>query len=212
MNETLDAAATTQNSAETSVVDSSVADGQEQSTTTNIDEGSTSKSDTAETAAEQAEEAKPEGAPEKYEFVEPEGAKFDPAVLDTFSEVAKELNLSQENAQKVLDKMGPVMAERQAEAVKAIHEQWVADAKADKEFGGAKLDENLAFAKQAREGLGTPELTAFLNETGLGNHPEVIRFFVRAGKAISNDAFVSGGPNNAPDVSLAQRMYDGMNP
>lgn len=50
--------------------------------------------------------AKPEGAPEKYEFVEPEGAKFDSAVLDTFSEVAKELNLSQENAQKVYRQNG----------------------------------------------------------------------------------------------------------
>lgn len=53
--------------------------------------------------------------------------------------------------------MGPVMAERQVEALKRFNEQWVAAAKADKRaVGGAKLGlKNLAFAKQAREGFGT---------------------------------------------------------
>ena len=52
-----------------------------------------------------------------------------------------------------------------------------------------------------------------LEESGLGNHPEVIRVFYRAGKAISEDRFVAGqaGKTNQGD---ARRLYaaSNMNP
>ena len=44
------------------------------------------------------------GAPESYAFNAPEGATLDEAVTGAFGEVAKELNLTQDGAQKVLDK------------------------------------------------------------------------------------------------------------
>ena len=62
------------------------------------------------TKTEGEQEKKPEGAPESYEFKAPEGTQFDDAVIGAFSEVAKELNLPQDQAQKVLDKMAPVIA------------------------------------------------------------------------------------------------------
>lgn len=141
------------------------------------------------------EEGKTEGAPEKYEFKAPEGQEFDAGVLDAFTEVAKELNLSQDAAQKVLDKVAPVIQARQAEQVDAIRNEWVEQSKADKEFGGEKLSENLSVAKKALDNFGSPELRALLNESGLGNHPEVIRFMFKAGKAISEDTFVGNSPN-----------------
>jgi hypothetical protein len=137
------------------------------------------------------------GAPEKYEFKAPEGTTFNDAVLVAYSEVAKELNLPQEAAQKVLDKVGPVLAAQQSEAFKQVNDGWIGASKSDKEFGGDKLDENLAIAMKARDAFGTPELTKLLNETGLGNHPELIRAFYRAGKAISSDRFVPAGAGNA---------------
>ena len=131
--------------------------------------------------------------PEKYEFKAPEGREFDQAVLEQFSEVAKELKLTQDGAQKVLDKLGNAFAEKQTNTLEAAKTEWVKSATADKEFGGDKLNENLATAKKALETFGTPELRALLNESGLGNHPEIIRAFYRAGKQISEDRFVPGG-------------------
>jgi len=158
-------------------------------------------------------EKKPEGAPEKYEFKAEEGVTLDDQVIGAFSEVAKELNLSQDAAQKVLDKMAPVIASRQAEQIEAAQAAWTDSAKTDKEYGGDKLQENLAVAKQALDTFGTPELRTLLNESGLGNHPEVIRVFYRAGKAISQDKFVSGagGTTNQAD---ARKLYaaSNMNP
>ena len=134
------------------------------------------------------------GAPEKYEFKAHEGYEFDSSVINAYSEVAKELNLTQDAAQKVLDKMAPALQARQAEQINSIREEWAAQAKTDKEFGGEKMAENLGVARKALDAFGSPELRTLLNESGLGNHPEVIRLFYRAGKAISEDRFVGGSP------------------
>ena len=162
------------------------------------------------TKTEGEAEKKPEGAPESYEFKAPEGVQFDDTVIGAFSEVAKELNLPQDQAQKVLDKMAPVIQARQLEQFETARNDWAEAAKADKEFGGEKLAENLGLAKKALDTFATPELRALLDESGLGNHPEVIRMFYRTGKAISEDRFVSGqgGKANQGD---ARRLYSASN-
>lgn len=157
--------------------------------------------------------ATPSGAPEKYEFAAPEGVTFSDSVIGKYSEVAKELDLPQDKAQLILDKMQPAIAAHQAEVVAQAKTQWADDSKADKEFGGDKLQESLAVAFKARDAFASPELRALLDETGLGNHPEVIRMFYRAGKAISEDTFTPGrNAGGSTPPTLAQRMYPNMNP
>jgi hypothetical protein len=146
-------------------------------------------------------DAKPaEGAPEKYEFTAPEGKEYDSNLLTAFEAAAKDSNLTQETAQKLLDKMAPAIAERQTEQVAAIRKDWFEASKSDKEFGGEKLEQNLGIAKKALDTFGSPELNQLLVSTGLGNHPEVIRMMYRAGKAIGEDTFVSGGGSTTPSV------------
>lgn len=145
------------------------------------------------TEGDQAKAGDEPVVPEKYEFKAPEGREFDQAVLEQFSEVAKELKLTQEGAQKVIDKLSNAIAEKQTNTMKAASEEWVKSVNADKEIGGDKLNQNLAVAKKALETFGTPELRTLLNESGLGNHPEIIRAFFKAGKAISEDRIVPGG-------------------
>ena len=53
---------------------------------------------------------------------------------------------------------------------------------------------------------------ALLNSSGMGNHPEVARFAIKVGKAISEDTFLKAGarvPTGGDD--LAKRMYPDMN-
>lgn len=163
--------------------------------------------DTKPTEPAKAGEAKAPvaGAPEKYEFKPPtEGHTFDSEVLKAYSEVARELNLTQESAQKVIDKLAPVMQTRQQNAIEAARTEWREAAKADKEFGGDKLTESLKVAKTALDKFGTPELRKLLDESGAGDHAELIRFMVRVGKAISPDTIVTeGGSANA---NSAQRV------
>ena len=155
----------------------------------------------------------PPGAPEKYELTLPEGAKMDEAGMASFAELAKDLNLTQDAAQAMLGKLAPAMQARQAEQQQAAVSAWAEQSKGDKEFGGEKLTENVALAQKALKQFGTPELTALLNQSGLGSHPEIIRAFYRAGKAISEDgSFVNGASKGAGGQSAAQRMYPNMNP
>lgn len=147
-------------------------------------------------------------APESYDFKMPEGQELDSETLAAFTDVAKDLKLSNEAAQKILDKMAPAMEARMARSVEVAKTTWREQATADQEFGGEKMSENLAVAKKAMDEFATPELRKLLNDTGLGNHPEVIRVFYRAGKAISEDSFINGtrkpaGANDDP----AKRLF-----
>lgn len=146
--------------------------------------------------------------PEAYTFTAPEGTEYDPEILESFSEAAKEASLTQDAAQKLIEKMAPALAARQVDQVQAIHKEWLASSYSDKEFGGEKLAENLGVARKALENFGSPELRSLLDETGLGNHPEVIRFMFRAGKAISEDKFVGGSPSGTGKLNPASVLYD----
>lgn len=151
--------------------------------------------------------AEPPVVPEKYEFTAPEGGELNPEVMTKFEGVAKELGLSQEAAQKVVDAMGPQIASAQKAQFEAIKTQWTDSARTDKEFGGDKLDENLAVAKKALDAFGTPELRTLLNESGLGNHPEIIRAFYRAGQKISAPNFVAASASPGAASSAAATLY-----
>ncbi len=153
------------------------------------------------------EEKKPEGAPEKYEFKTTEGQELDTAALEQFEPIARELNLTNEQAQKMVDLYGtqilPMVQKQQAEAWQKTTEQWAADVKADKEIGGDKLTANIGVAQRALETFGTPDLKEYLNASGLGNHPELIKVFVKVGKAMSEDGMVTGkesGQRTAAEV------------
>ena len=161
---------------------------------------------------DKSQESAKQTAPEKYEdFTIMEGATVDPEVTDSIKTVAKELNLTQQQAQKLADlaaERSKVIGGKQAEVLQKARVEWGEAAKSDKEFGGDKLNENLSVAKKGLDTFGTPELRKVLNESGLGNHPEFIRFFYRAGKAISEDRFVSSG-SSAPKGSrdAAKNLY-----
>lgn len=159
----------------------------------------------------EAQGQKAEQPAELADFVAPEGVQMDSEAATEFKNLAKELGLKQEGAQKVADvgfKLAQKWEAKQAEQIKAVKEAWIEGTKTDKEFGGEKLSENLAVAKKALDTFGTPELRTLLNESGLGNHPEIIRAFFRAGKAISEDRFIVGsGPNKTGDRDLAGSLY-----
>lgn len=170
-------------------------------------------SDESSTESEISEqETSKEGAPDKYEFndkVADAPEVLDPEVLTAFGEVAKELDLPQEAAQKVLDKVAPVIQARQAEQVEKARVEWAEESKSDEEFGGETFENNLETAKTALNAFGTEPFKQLLSESGLGNHPEVIRFMYRAGKAISEDSYVGNSQGANAQGSGVPQDFDG---
>ena len=166
-----------------------------------------------------AADAKPAGAPETYaDFKMPEGFAMDAALLGEFAPTLKELNLTQEQAQKVMDfapKLVQATAEKTAASLMdayglADRATWAEAVKADKEIGGERLPENLAMAKKAVDAYGDPELKTFLNKSGLGNHPALIRAFVKAGKPLMADT--AGGGKQSPASRSSFYDKSSMNP
>lgn len=140
----------------------------------------------------------PEGAPESYEdFKAPEGLKYDDQVIDSFKEVAKETNLSQAQAQNLLDKVAPVIARRQMAQIAEVSKQWAERSKADKELSA---DWNRSMADVARvrdrfakneDGSVDPDIAEFMS-TPIGNHPGLLKLLARAGRAIGEGSFPRG--------------------
>jgi hypothetical protein len=129
--------------------------------------------------------------PAEIEIKLPEGVTLDPATLDKFKPLAKEFGLDSAKAQKLVDLQVEALNAQRQQADAAWGEQrtqWVETAKKDAEFGGAKFAENVKVAQAAIEKFGGPALKKALNDYGLGDHPELIRFAYRVGKAISEDS------------------------
>ena len=85
-------------------------------------------------------------------------------------------------------------------------QDWEAASRADPEFGGDKLDESLATANRVFAAYDPQgEIRTMLTETGYGNHPALIRFFVAIGRDLSPGRMVGAGGaggTNANGVNL----------
>lgn len=170
-------------------------------------------SDETSVVSETSEQEAKQGAPDNYEFnskVADAPQELDSEVLTAFGDVAKELDLPQEDAQKVLDKVAPVIQERQAKMLEQVRADWASESQSDEEFGGEALTENLNVAKQALDAFGTDAFKSLLQETGFGNHPEIIRFMYRAGKAISEDSYVGNSQGANPRGSNIPKDFNGI--
>jgi len=129
-----------------------------------------------------------EGPPDEYKM--PEGVTLDEAAATEFSVLAKDMGLSQEQAQKLVS----LYAANQVKAADAYADQitkWGEETKSDPEIGGDKLAENLAIAKRAVD-LTTPEFRQILTTSGYGNHPAFIKGMIAIGKALSPDTVAKG--------------------
>ena len=132
----------------------------------------------------------------KYDLKMPDGVELDAELAEALGPEFKDLGLTNAQAQKLVDKYIELQQARggkQAEAWAGTVQKWADDAKADKEIGGAKWDNTVAASQRAVKTLGTPELREYLNASGGGNHPELIRFMAKVGAMISEDTPASGG-------------------
>ncbi len=152
------------------------------------------------------------GAPETYELTAPDGSELGGQVLEHFSEqVARKLNLTQDNAQMVIDTMAPVVqqqvAEQQLEAMRKQHDEMLNETRNDPEFGGDNLKSNLGKVGRALKALDpSGELSGLLKTTGLGSNLQVLKALAKAGDLVSEDdslvvgAGGAGGERRTADI------------
>lgn len=151
-------------------------------------------------------------APEEYEpFTTPNESPMDQEVLGEFQALAKGLDLSQEQAQSLVDLQARYAVKVQESATKEHKQtidQWRKDTERDPEFGGGKLKETLASAQRVLTRFADKDFSELLNASGLGNHPALVRLLAKVDAVTKDDTLIEGTPaGKLKPKSLHEALY-----
>lgn len=150
----------------------------------------------------------------QYEkFTVPEGFDYNDGSVNEFAALARELNLNQDQAQKLVD-----MHVRHwlgfEEQTRAQQEKWRDEAMNDPEFGGQKFTQSLSDAMKFIDLFGGDKLRVALEQAGVGNHPAFFVAFAKAGRLLGEDRMVTGSATRPGGggtfEDLANSMYPDM--
>ena len=167
------------------------------------------------------------GAPENYDFTKinyPEGIILDEALAKEFAPLGKELNLSQQGANKLAELLIKYQQSQMASAPEKIAEFKKQEAAAtklsyekmlneDKEIGGgdsAKMNAYIDVADVGYNSFASDELKTLLHSLSLDFHPAVIKHFHRLGKLCGNDYATKTNAPIANTQSAAQILFGNM--
>jgi hypothetical protein len=196
-----------------------------------VAEGTEPTSNTTQTTETKPTETKPDtkpAAPEAYEpFKLPEGIELKGPELEQAQTIFKELGLTQDAAQKLVDFHAAQMkaiAAAPDTTFDALATEWKTKAEADPEIGpfdGAKALALKTTIAKGLDALGDQALAKdfkqVMNLTGAGNNPAFIKAFAKFASAFvegkpvnTNNAKPSGEGQKAPNAapkSIASAMY-----
>lgn len=161
----------------------------------------------------------PPVVPETYDLKLPDNSALDATAMERTAAFARERGLSNEAAQKALEFVHQEVA-AQSDALLKAHqpggavwtkqvETWEAQVLADKDIGGSK-EQVQKSGDLGKRVLATffPESTReFLEKTGFGSHPDVLRGLVNIGKAMSEGSFVMPKSADVGSKSTAELLY-----
>lgn len=133
----------------------------------------------------------------------PENSSLSAADLDAFKQAALQVNLPAQTLQAwmALEENRLQAAARAAQETQA---QWAHQTQA---LFGPAWQEEVSKAVRAADAFGGPELRKLLEETGLGNHPVMVRTFHAVAKCVSEDVSPGGACHATADKTFTQALY-----
>ena len=147
----------------------------------------------------------------RYSLTMPEGIEVDQELIDALGPDFHNLGLTNRQAQQLADRFIEIQGRRgkaAGEAWAGRVQGWAEEARRDREIGGAKWGGTVGSAQRALSRLGTPALREYLNTSGGGNHPEMIRIFAKVGSMIQEDNPPNGGAGgNGRKAETAHLMF-----
>jgi hypothetical protein len=132
----------------------------------------------------------------RYSLTMPEGIEVDQELVEALGPDFHEMGLTNRQAQQLADRFIEIQGRRgkaAGEAWAGRVQGWADEARKDRDIGGAKWGGTVGSAQRALSRLGTPALREYLNTSGGGNHPEMIRIFAKVGSMIQEDNPPNGG-------------------
>lgn len=146
--------------------------------------------------------------PATYKIDVPEGFELDKEVEGEFRGIAAEYKLSQEQLDK-LKGLQIKLYEKQAQNLADTIGEWGKQTKADPELGGEQHDAKMAKAGAFLNEFFEPSVKKLLDKTGIGNHPDIVRGFYRAGLAMSEMPTFRHNAGATSRESIASVLYGG---
>ena len=153
----------------------------------------------------------------------PEDYKFDDVKLDdkvkegitAFKAKAKEFGLTQKQFESLLGYELAAFQEQTAKAKKAQQDTVNAGIEELKKEWGNNFDANVKLAQKTMQSIFPSRFGKFLEDSGLGNHPEMVRAMVALSKAVSEDVIVKGtgkvkAPNRDPQTGEPMLKFTSM--
>ena len=137
------------------------------------------------------------------ELLWPEDISFSKEAQSDFAQLVQELHLTSQQAQQLID-FETRFARQTAKENEAQKAQWVQETQS---FFGPQWQQEVSLAVRAADAFGGPELRALLEETGLGNHPVIVRTFNEIGKRISEDVSPGGSASAGADKTFTEALY-----
>lgn len=137
------------------------------------------------------------------ELIWPDDISFSKEAIDEFVKLAADLHLPPEKAQQLID-FEARFARQTLQDSAAQQAKWAQETQT---FFGPKWQQEVSLAVRAADAFGGPELRALLEETGLGNHPVIVRTFNEIGKRISEDVSSGGNPSAGADKTFTEALY-----
>jgi len=170
------------------------------------------KEDPAKQEIKESSETKEEGkqGETKFELKLPDNSTLDPAHVGKIEAFAKAQGLSGEQAQALLNRESDsygLFVEEAEQTMKQTTTQWLEEFKADPEIGGDNANRSAELAKRVVKRYGSEKFASDLNASGFGNHPELIRFAVNVGNAMSEDQLVLGGAKSPTKKTIEETFY-----
>lgn len=146
--------------------------------------------------------------PESYgDFTTPEGMPVNETILGEFKTVAAELKLPKEAAQKLVD-LQVKNVQAQMEQWKHTRQTWVAELKADKEYGGDNFNKTIHKANMALRQFDKDGGFLKALKGTFENHPETVKFLARVHDALGEDAVHTGrDAGKGKEIPLAQQLW-----
>lgn len=152
---------------------------------------------------ERSEEPSKEGEqPAPYNLRAPEGFAIDQELLTAATPVLREIGLNDEQANKLL----PLVPQLEARVIESLDDElsvlkkeWASQVRADPRLGGANWRETERYLTVALDAAGAGQGSEFrelMDDSGLGNHPAIIRGFRAIGERLSRAGLAAKTPQD----------------
>ena len=129
-------------------------------------------------------------SPEKYDLSEIVPENYNPSIVEEFKKKAHETGMSQEGVKKMAEWYKEVEL-RQHKAIKDARAlQDDQNILALKTEFGVNFDNEVKNARKALDAYTDKSFRQYMDESGLGNHPALVKAFAKIGRELSEDRLV----------------------